>query len=72
VDLETERQIQESLRHLDFSATKLIIAQRVSTAKIADRIIILKDGRILEEGNHEELVARGGYYAELVQLQEGC
>jgi ATP-binding cassette subfamily B protein len=72
VDLETERQIQESLRHLDFSATKLIIAQRVSTAKIADRIIILKDGKILEEGNHAELVARGGYYAELVQLQEGC
>lgn len=71
VDLETERQIQESLRNLDFKATKLIIAQRVSTAKTADRIIILKDGRILEEGSHAELAASGGYYAELVQLQEG-
>ena len=71
VDLETERQIQESLRNLDFKATKLIIAQRVSTAKTADRIIILKDGRILEEGSHAELAASGGYYSELVQLQEG-
>ena len=71
VDLETERQIQESLKNLDFQTTKLIIAQRVSTAKIADRIIILKDGKILEEGNHAELASGGGYYAELVQLQEG-
>ncbi len=71
VDMETERQIQESLKKLDFDVTKLIIAQRVSTAKIADRIIILKDGRILEEGSHAELSSGNGYYAELVQLQEG-
>lgn len=71
VDMETEKQIQQSLRELDFEATKIIIAQRVSTTKNADKIIILKDGRVIEEGNHDELVAAGGYYSELVKLQTG-
>ncbi len=71
VDMETEKQIQESLNHLDFEATKIIIAQRISTTKNADKIIILKDGRIIEEGTHDELVAKGGYYSELVELQTG-
>ena len=71
VDMETERQIRASLDKLDFRTTKIIIAQRISTTKNVDRIFIMKNGRIIEEGTHNELVAKGGYYAELVQLQEG-
>lgn len=71
VDMETERRIQESLGNLDFQTTKIIIAQRISTTKNADKILILKDGRIEEEGNHAELVKAGGYYSELVKLQQG-
>jgi ATP-binding cassette subfamily B protein len=71
VDMETEKQIQESLRSLDFSCTKIIIAQRISTTKFADKIIILRNGEITEEGSHEELIKKGGYYSELVKLQLG-
>jgi ATP-binding cassette subfamily B protein len=71
VDLETEKRIQEALAHLDFECTKIIIAQRISTSRTADRIMILKDGCILEEGSHDELVKKNGYYSELVKLQEG-
>ena len=71
VDMETEKQIQHSLNELDFPCTKLIIAQRVSTTKFADKILIIQDGRITEAGTHEELVAKKGYYYSLVQLQTG-
>lgn len=71
VDMETEKQIQHSLNELDFPCTKLIIAQRVSTTKFADKILIIQDGRITEEGTHDELVAKKGYYYSLVQLQTG-
>ena len=70
VDMETEKEIQGSLGSLDFPCTKLIIAQRISSTRHADNIIILKDGCILEQGTHDELVALGGYYSELVHLQE--
>lgn len=70
VDMETEKEIQHSLNSLDFSCTKLIIAQRISSTRNADNIIILKDGSILEQGTHDELVAKKGYYYELVCLQE--
>ena len=71
VDMETEKQIQHSLKELDFSCTKLIIAQRISTTKFADKILIIQDGRITESGTHDELVAKKGYYYNLVQLQTG-
>ena len=71
VDMETEKQIQHSLNELDFPCTKIIIAQRVSTTKFADKILIIQDGRITESGTHEELVAKKGYYHSLVQLQTG-
>ena len=71
VDSETENEIRKSLSELPFFCTKLIIAQRVSTARTADRIIVLKDGRITEAGTHEELTIRNGYYSELVKLQMG-
>ncbi|MBQ3791404.1 MAG: ABC transporter ATP-binding protein [Lachnospiraceae bacterium] len=71
VDMETEKEIQDALKHLDFPSTKLIIAQRVSTARAADRIFMMRDGRIAESGTHDELIALGGYYSEIAKLQEG-
>lgn len=71
VDMETEKQIQNSLRELDFPCTKIIIAQRISTTKSADRILVLQDGKIIESGNHEELIQKHGYYYDLVKLQTG-
>lgn len=70
VDMETEKFIQNSLSNLDFPCTKLIVAQRVSTTKKADRIIVLQDGKIAEMGTHEELIRKGGYYTEICVLQE--
>lgn len=71
VDMETEKKIQHSLRELDFPCTKIIIAQRISTTKSADKILVLQDGRITECGSHAELVAKKGYYYSLVKLQTG-
>ena len=71
VDMETEKQIQNSLKELDFPCTKVIIAQRISTTKAADKIIVLQNGYITESGTHEELIAKHGYYYELVKLQTG-
>ncbi|MBD5130151.1 MAG: ABC transporter ATP-binding protein [Ruminococcaceae bacterium] len=70
VDLETEKHIQHSLKNLDFNCTKIIVAQRISTAMYADKIIVLKNGRILEQGSHEELIERNGYYKEVYDLQK--
>ncbi len=71
VDLETEKHIQQSLKELDFECTKIIIAQRISTTKEADMILIMQHGEITERGTHEELIKKGGYYADLVNLQMG-
>ena len=72
VDLETEKHIQENLANLDFKCTKIIIAQRISSAKDADKIIILKNGKISEMGTHEELLKNeNGYYSEIYRLQQG-
>ena len=51
--------------------TKIIIAQRISTTKKADKILIMNHGEITESGTHDELIAKGGYYAQLVKLQTG-
>lgn len=69
VDMETEKHIQNSLENLDFDCTKIIIAQRISSTKDADKIIILRDGRITEMGTHEELLENKGYYYEVFTLQ---
>lgn len=71
VDMETEKKIQEQLNNLDFACTKIIIAQRVSTTKHADRIYVLRDGYITEHGTHDELMAKHGYYYNIVALQTG-
>lgn len=69
VDTETEKHIQQSLRSLDFPCTKIIIAQRISSTKDADKIVILKNGTIADVGTHEELIGREGYYKEVYELQ---
>jgi ATP-binding cassette subfamily B protein len=71
VDTETERAIQENLRTLTAGRTALIIAHRLSTIRHADRIIVLRAGQIAEEGTHDDLVARGGIYADLWHVQSG-
>jgi ATP-binding cassette subfamily B protein len=65
VDPFTEAQIQEGLKEVMRDRTAIIIAHRLSTVRHVDRIIVLRDGRIIEEGNHESLLATGGHYAEL-------
>jgi ATP-binding cassette subfamily B protein len=71
VDTETERAIQQNLRQLTRGRTALIIAHRLSTIRHADRILVLTAGGIAEEGHHDDLVARGGIYADLWHVQSG-
>lgn len=71
VDLETEQYIQRQLANLDFSCTKLIVAQRISTTKCADKIIIMDKGEIVQIGTHDELCHQEGYYREVYLLQNG-
>ena len=65
IDPFTERQIQQALSLILSSATSILIAHRLSTVKSADRIIVVRNGKIIEEGNHNDLMAKGGHYAEL-------
>jgi subfamily B ATP-binding cassette protein MsbA len=69
LDSESERAVQDALEHLARSRTSLIIAHRLSTVERADFILVLEQGRIVETGTHETLLARRGVYHELYQLQ---
>jgi ATP-binding cassette subfamily B protein len=69
VETETERLIQLGMRKILSGRTSIVIAHRLSTIRHADRILVLSGGRLVEEGKHDELIARGGLYAGLYKLQ---
>jgi ATP-binding cassette subfamily B protein len=71
VDSETEQYIQEQLRNLPFECTKFIIAQRISSMRDADLILVLQNGKITESGTHKELLEKLGYYWQTYCLQYG-
>src|SRR6185437_11927343 len=71
LDTESEAQVQAALATLMHDRTVLVIAHRLSTVRSADRIAVVEQGRITELGSHEELLARGGMYSRLYQLQFG-
>lgn len=69
VDTRTEILIQTAMDRLTKGRTSFVIAHRLSTIKNADKIIVMKDGNIVEVGNHDELIAKGGVYKELYTSQ---
>ena len=69
IDTRTEKLIQEALDTLTKDRTSFVIAHRLSTIRNADVIFVMRDGDIVETGSHEELLARGGFYAELYNSQ---
>ncbi len=69
LDTESEHLVQEALNHLMEGRTTLVIAHRLSTIKNADLICVMQDGRIVERGTHDQLMARGGSYKHLVDMQ---
>jgi len=69
LDAESEKLVQEALGNLMKGRTSLVIAHRISTIKLADEIIVLDAGKIIEKGNHEELINQKGHYKKLFELQ---
>jgi ABC-type multidrug transport system fused ATPase/permease subunit len=69
LDTESEALVQEALERFMVGRTTVVIAHRLSTIKNADRVLVLDDGKIVEEGTHAELIARGGLYQDLYQRQ---
>ena len=69
LDTESEEAVQNAIEHLMHGRTIFVIAHRLSTVISADRIIVLKEGRIVESGTHRDLVRQNGYYASLIRRQ---
>jgi ATP-binding cassette subfamily B protein len=69
VDTRTELQIQNAMDELMKGRTSFVIAHRLSTIKNADLILVLRDGDIVESGTHDDLLAKGGFYADLYNSQ---
>jgi ATP-binding cassette subfamily B protein len=69
IDLRTELKIQKAFANLMKNKTSFIIAHRLSTIKNSDTILVMNNGNIIEQGNHKELIAKGGFYANLYNSQ---
>ena len=69
VDTRTEELVQKAMDRLTEGRTSFIIAHRLSTIKNADLILVMKDGNIIEQGNHNDLISKNGFYAELYNSQ---
>ena len=69
IDTRTEMKIQEAFARMMTGRTSFIVAHRLSTIKSADIILVMKDGNVIEQGNHEELLAKGGFYSKLYNSQ---
>ncbi|TIW03403.1 MAG: ABC transporter, partial [Mesorhizobium sp.] len=69
LDAESETLVQRALERLMRGRTTIVIAHRLATVLKADRILVMEGGRIVEEGTHQSLVAKGGIYARLAKLQ---
>ena len=69
IDTRTEIKVQQAFAELMEGRTSFIVAHRLSTIQEADRILVMKDGNIIEQGRHEELLAKGGFYAGLYESQ---
>jgi ATP-binding cassette subfamily B protein len=70
VDARTESTIIDNLRSLRGSKTLIVVSHRISPLKGADRIYVMDDGKVVEQGSHEELASRGGLYERLVRYQQ--
>lgn len=70
LDTESERLVQDAINNMMQNRTSIVIAHRLSTIRHADEIIVLQKGKIVERGNHDELLAQDGFYKKLVEMQE--
>ena len=70
LDTESERLVQDAINNMMQNRTSIVIAHRLSTIRHADEIIVLQKGKIVERGNHEQLLSQNGFYKRLVDMQE--